>query len=294
MMFAQRYPELFDGIVAVAPAMRVAEGAAIAAAWTVQKLLAIAPRGADGQPVLARSLSNDDLEVVANAVLERCDADDGLKDGLVQRACTLDPAVLQCPGDKAPGCLARPQVDAVRDVMAGPRDSAGRSLYFGWPWDPGIAAPDWRNWTLGTAGDGQPPNARHITLMAGALGHEFVTPPDPSLSTINFDFDRDPSLEMEDYQRRIEATHGPASAAALSRLFLVPGMNHCSGGPATDAFDGLAAITRWVETGEAPERIVAHGTSGALEGLTRPLCRWPKVATYGSGEPSEERSFVCR
>ncbi len=335
MMFSQRYPERFDGIVAVAPAMRVAQGASIAASWTVQKLLAIAPRGADGKPLLAQSLTNDDLRVVADAVLARCDADDGLEDGLVQRPCALDPSVLQCPAAKAPGCLAKAQVDALRDVMAGPRDSAGRALYFGWPWDPGIAAPDWRNWTMGTAGEGQPPNARHITLIAGALGHEFATPPDPSLSTINFDFDRDPprlaafhriygtaddtrldgfrrrggkllffhgtadpifsSIEMEDYQRRIDATHGPTPAGAFSRLFLVPGMTHCSGGPATDAFDGLAAITRWVEMGEAPERIVARGTSGALEGASRPLCRWPKVAIHtGSGEPRDAGTFVCR
>jgi hypothetical protein len=192
MMFSQRFPSYFDGIVAVAPAMRVSEGATIAAAWTTQKLLAAAPRGADGKPVLAKALSDGDLKLVTNAVLERCDAADGLKDGLVQRACSFDPGVLQCSGAKTDACLAAPQVTALREVMAGPRNSAGKALYFGWPWDPGLAGADWRRWTLGTAGDGEPPNSRHLFLMSGALGHEFVTPPDPALTVLNFDVDRDP------------------------------------------------------------------------------------------------------
>jgi feruloyl esterase len=335
MMFSQRFPELFDGIAAVAPAMRVSEGATISAAWTVQKFLAIAPKGADGKPVLARALSDADLNLVANAVLERCDAADGLKDGLVQRACNFDPAVLQCAGEKTDACLAKAQVDALRDVMAGPRNRAGTPLYFGWPWDPGIAGADWRNWTLGFAPEGQPNNARHITLMAGALGYEFVTPPDPQLSTLNLDFDRDPprmqafhkvygtaddvaldgyrqrrgkllffhgtadpifsSIEMEDYMRRVNTKHGEAVAGEFARLFLVPGMNHCAGGPATDAFDGLSALTRWVEQGEAPERIVARGTSATFEGVARPLCRWPKAAIYkGSGDTKDAANFECR
>ncbi len=336
MMFSQRFPDLFDGIVAVAPAMRVSEGATIAAAWTVQKFSAAAPRGADGKPVLARALSDDDLKLVANKVLERCDAEDGLADGIVHKACRFDPAPLQCVGAKSASCLAKPQVDALAAVMAGPRNAAGKALYFGWPWDPGMAQPDWRNWTLGSAAEGQPPNARHITLMAGALGYEFVTPPDPTLTTLNFDFERDPSrmqafhkiydtaddvrldgyrrragkllffhgtadpifssIEVEDYQRRlVEAQGGEARAGELSRLFLVPGMNHCAGGLATDAFDGLGALVRWVEQGDAPERIVARGSAGALAGVARPLCRWPKTAVYrGSGDTRAAASFDCR
>lgn len=342
MMFSQRFPELFDGIVAVAPAMRVAEGATIAAAWTTQKLMAVAPRGSDGKPVLAKALSDAQLQRVAAAVLDRCDAQDGLKDGLVQRRCEVDPAALRCApgvagagGDSSRDCLSAAQADALRDVMAGPRNRAGQPLYVGWPWDPGLAAPGWRAWTLGSAGDGQAPDSRHVTLMSGALGHEFVTPPDPSLSVLNFDFERDParlqafhrvydtaddvrldsfrdrggkllmfhgkadpifsSFESEDYLRRVQATRGEAAASAFVRLFLVPGMNHCAGGPATDAFDGLAAIVDWVEQGRAPERVVARGSAGALQGVARPLCSWPSVAVYGgSGDVREAASFSCR
>jgi feruloyl esterase len=333
MMFSQRFPAFFDGIVAVAPAMRVSEGATISAAWTTQRLLGVAPAGADGKPVLARAFSDADLKLVAGAVLESCDAADGLADGLVQHtaACKVDVSRLQCGGDKNATCLSAPQVTALQDVMAGPRNAAGRALYFGWPWDPGIAAADWRNWTLGTAADGAP-NSRHVTLMSGALGHEFVTPPDPSLTVLNFDFERDPArmqafhreydtaddvqlrgyrqrggkllffhgmadpifsaTEMADYQQRLNATHG-ADTASFARLFLVPGMNHCAGGPATDAFDGLGAVVDWVEKGVAPQRIVARGTT-AMPDVSRPLCPWPQYARYkGSGDAKDAASFEC-
>ncbi len=333
MMFTQRFPGFFDGVVASAPAMRVSEGATIAAAWTVQKFMAIAPNGADGKPVLANAFTNANLERVARGVLDACDAADGLADGLVQdmATCKPDPAAWSCPagGD---GCLSGPQVNALREMVTGPRNRAGQALYFGWPWDPGLAAPDWRNWTLGTAQQGAP-NARHITLMAGALGHEFVTPPDPSLSTLNFDFERDPprmqafhrvydtaddvqlagyrarggklmffhgtadpifsALEMADYQQRLNAAHGAARAADFARTFMVPGMTHCAGGPATDSYDGLAAIVAWVEEGRAPERISARGTQ-MLPGVSRPLCPWPQVARYTGGDPKSEASFACK
>jgi feruloyl esterase len=332
MMFSQRFPDMFDGIVAVAPAMRVSEGASIAAAWTTQKLLGIAPGGADGKPVLARALSDGDLQAVARGVLQACDANDGLKDGLVQdvAACRFDPAALECRGAKAEGCLAPAQVSALREVMAGPRDSRGKPLYVDWPWDPGIAGADWRRWTLGTATEG-PANSRHVTLMAGAIGHEFVTPPDPSLGVLNFDFDRDPArmrafhevydtaddvdlygfrqrrgkllffhgvadpifsaAESIDYMQRLLRRNGDAGAG-FARLFLVPGMNHCSGGPATDEFDGLGAIERWVESGQAPVSIPARGSQG-LPGIARPLCAWPRVARYKSGPPQDASSFEC-
>ena len=329
MMFSQRFPAYFDGVIAVAPAMRVSEGATIAAAWTVQQLLAVAPAGADGQPVLAQALSDAQLQRVARAVLQRCDAADGLADGLVQdmAACRIAPAALQCPAGTAPA-----QARALTEVMAGPRNRSG-ALYFGWPWDPGIADAGWRAWTLGTAQQGAP-NARHITLMAGALGHEFVTPPDPRLSTLNFNFETDPArmaafhavydsaddvqlagfrqrggkllmfqgaadpifsaLESVDYLQCLQQAHGAAASAGFARNFIVPGMTHCSGGPATDAFDGLAALLQWVEQGQAPDRVLAQGSGTLPATLQRPLCPWPQVARYSSGDVNAAASFTCR
>jgi pimeloyl-ACP methyl ester carboxylesterase len=332
MMFTQRFPEIFDGVIAVAPAMRVSEGATIAAAWTVQKFLAVAPAGADGKPVLAKALEPAQLNRVAREIVERCDAADGLKDGLVHNPiCRIEPSTLLCPAG-GEGCLSAPQANALTAVMNGPQSSRG-ALYFGWPWDPGIAAPDWRNWTLGTAQTGAP-NARHVTLMSGALGYEFVTPPDTSLNVLNFDFERDPArmaafhavygsaddvqlagmrrrggklmivhgaadpifsaLESADYQGRINAVHGKARAAEFSRTFMVPGMNHCAGGPATDVFDGLAAMQAWVEQGQAPARLEARGSGSVPTTVSRPLCPWPSYAQYSGGDASSAASFVCR
>ena len=333
MMFTQRFPELFDGVIAQAPAMRVSQGATIAAAWTVQKLAAVAPTGADGRPVLAAALSDLQLQRVASEITDRCDAADGLVDGIVAETalCRIDPRRLACPagGD---GCLGPAQAQALAEVMAGPVNRDGGRLYFPWPWDPGIAHPGWRAWTLGTATTGAP-NARHVTLMSGALGFEFVTPPDPTLTVQNFDFERDPlrmqrfhrvygtaddvvlkgfqqrggklmlvhgmadsifsALETVDYQQRVVAAHGDSAASRFVRTFLVPGMNHCAGGPATDAFDGLSALVDWVERGQAPERLLARGTTG-LPGIARPLCAFPKIARYKGGDTASADSFECR
>jgi feruloyl esterase len=200
-------------------------------------------------------------------------------------------------------------------VMAGPRDAAGRALYAPWPWDPGISAPGWRAWMLGDASS----DARHASAEAAALGALYATPPDAKLTLGNFDFERDPqrlramhqlhdtaddvqlagfrarggklvllhgaadpvysAWDTVDYQRRANVAHGADAAAQFVRTFVVPGMNHCAGGPATDRFDALAAIVEWVEQGRPPQRIEARG-SAVLHDETRPLCPWPQVARY--------------
>ncbi len=79
------------------------------------------------------------------------------------------------------------------------------------------------------------------------------------------------------------------------RLFAVPGMNHCAGGPATDQFDAFAALVNWVEKGGAPDRIVATaGNASPWPGRTRPLCAFPKQARYkGSGSIEDAANFTC-
>jgi feruloyl esterase len=100
--------------------------------------------------------------------------------------------------------------------------------------------------------------------------------------------------EVIDYQKRVNDALGTARAAEFTRTYLVPGMAHCAGGPATDSFDGLSALVAWVEEGRAPQRIPARGTQ-VLPGVSRPLCPWPSVARYkGTGESNSESSFECR
>jgi pimeloyl-ACP methyl ester carboxylesterase len=148
-------------------------------------------------------------------------------------------------------------------------------------------------WKLGTS-QTSAPTAANATLMAGALAHEFFTPPGLAFAITRFDFDRDPArmeafsrvfdtdrdatlaefrkrggkllifhgtadpifsaLESIDYYQRLTRNNGgPETTSDWARLFLVPGMNHCAGGPATDSFDGLGAIVDWVEKWTAPE-----------------------------------------
>jgi feruloyl esterase len=173
--------------------------------------------------------------------------------------------------------------------------------------------------------------------MAGALAHEFFTPPDPAFAITGFDFDRDPArmeafsaifdtyrdatlaafrkrggkllifhgtadpifsaLESIDYYQRLTRNNGGAeSTARWARLFLVPGMNHCAGGPATDSFDGLAAIVNWVEQDAAPSRIAASArpSASSFAGRTRPLCAFPAYARYtGTGSVEDGANFTC-
>jgi feruloyl esterase len=336
MMFTQRFPSYFDGVIAIAPAMRVSKGATIAAAWDTQHLQSVAPPDADGNPILSRALTDTDLGILRQGILDACDADDGLTDGLVSNpaACAFDVSSLECADGRSDACLAPPQVDALQKMFAGPRDSAGNPLYASWPWDAGIGHPanDWRTWRLGTS-DTADANSIHALLMQDALQRHFVTPPDPSLSIYEFDFDSDPARmdanewiagtaddaelapfkagggklllahgladpifsphDTIDYYERLSRIHGD-EATDFSRLFLIPGMSHCQGGAATDSWDGLAAIVDWVENDRAPERIDASGTTVFPE-RTRPLCPYPRYARYdGSGDPESAASFVCR
>lgn len=79
------------------------------------------------------------------------------------------------------------------------------------------------------------------------------------------------------------------------RLFMVPGMQHCSGGPGPNTFDMLTALENWVEKGQAPKRVIAsHITAGVVD-RTRPLCVYPKVAAYtGTGSTDDAANFKCK
>jgi len=78
-------------------------------------------------------------------------------------------------------------------------------------------------------------------------------------------------------------------------MFMVPGMDHCGGGPGPNMFDAFGPLVNWVEHHHPPETIVAsHMTNGAVD-RTRPLCPYPKTAQYrGQGSTDDAANFVCR
>ncbi|MBC8057856.1 MAG: tannase/feruloyl esterase family alpha/beta hydrolase [Rhizobiales bacterium] len=160
-------------------------------------------------------------------------------------------------------------------------------------------------------------NATNATYAENALS--FMTPPDASqLGTLKnrgakvmaYHGTSDPIFSSDDTTAWYEAlrTANGGEAANFARFYRVPGMTHCSGGPATDQFDMLTPLVAWVENGVAPESVVASargaGNAGGVNAdlpagwsadRTRPLCPYPKLARYkGSGSIESADSFSCQ
>jgi feruloyl esterase len=330
MLAAQRLPLEFDGVVAGNPSYNLTR-VAINQIWSLQTVTRIAPKDASGTPDLSRAFSDVQLKAVSNAVLQKCDALDGLRDGMINdfQACHFDPKPMVCGSARAPPagqCLTTAQADALKAIFGGARNSRGESLYGTFPYDTGVASAAWRGMHLGS--NGNPP--ANATLGRDTLRNFAMTPPAPALDPLHFDFDRDVARTAETaaindadgtlhtsfarHGGKMLVYHGLSDQAmatgaltdwyehvtprdaqgpqAWARLFLIPGMTHCGGGQSTDQFDMLAAIQEWVEKGRAPDRIIASGK--AFPGLTRPLCPFPKVARFDGGAANEERSFSCR
>ena len=88
---------------------------------------------------------------------------------------------------------------------------------------------------------------------------------------------------------------GAARTDTAARLFMAPGMAHCSGGPGPNQADWLAALEQWVERGVAPTRIVASRSANGVVDRTRPLCAYPQVAVYnGKGTTNDAGNFSCK
>jgi feruloyl esterase len=116
---------------------------------------------------------------------------------------------------------------------------------------------------------------------------------DPSISPLNtINYYESVVALLQGQKSRAEAER---QAQEFIRLFMVPGMLHCGGGPGPNTFDMLSALESWVEKGRAPERVLAsHSTSG-VQDRTRPLCVYPKVAVYtGRGSTDDAANFACQ
>ena len=225
MAFAQLYPDEFDGIVAAAPGFSLPR-AALAEAWDVQSIAEAEPASAGTQSSLAARLAqfptvfaDADLAVARDTVLDACDADDGLKDGMILDfdQCTMAKVApkLQartCPANQTEGCLTAAQVRGLLKIFAGPKTPGGKALYSPWQWDAGIASPGWRIWKIGSA-DGKVP-ALNIVLGGPSLASVFTTPPTPISGTpldafgfqLGFDLTRDGA--------KIDATNAQFSRSA--------------------------------------------------------------------------------
>jgi feruloyl esterase len=310
---AQRYPEDYDGIIAGAPANYWTHLTA-ATVWV----------GAATHKDPASFIPPEKYRVIHQAVVEACDAVDGLKDGLIDdpRRCHFDPKTIECSGTDASTCLTAPQVEAVKKIY-GPATNprTGEAIF------PGLEPGSELGWAL-MAGGKEPSEIgmaefRNIVYhdanwdwrtfdfdkgvaLAEKVDNNTITANDPNLKQffshggklLMYHGWTDPLIAPENsihyYTSVLDKMGGASKAGASIRLFMVPGMDHCGGGEGPNAFDSVGVIEQWVEQGNAPaQMIAAHSSAGKVD-RTRPLCTYPEVAKYkGSGSIDEAASFLC-
>ena len=308
---AVRFPTDFDAVIAGAPAvnwMRLHAGR-IALNQVVNR-------------TQAHVIPSDKYALLQNAVVQACDALDGVADGVLEnpRACRFDPAVLQCGAGNGANCLTPPQVETARSFYAAVRHPlSGEIVMSGL--EPGterlwgaIGGPqplgtsieafryvvfgdqrwDWRRFNLASdlerasrvdngVLDSSDPDLRPFFERGGKLllYHGWSDPQIPAGNTIDF-FDR------------VVGVAGSEAVGRSVQLYMVPGMNQCTGGTGVDTFDTVGAINQWLVTGQAPASIpAARVVDGVIE-RTRPLCPYGQVAEWnGSGSISDAAAFTC-
>jgi hypothetical protein len=260
-----------------------------------------------------------------------------------QRQFRLERDVPTCRGARDGTCLTALQKQVIGNIHAGARTSDGAPIYASFPYDPGIVGADWATWEFlfslaldplssGTVFSTPPaflPSAltASVDTLAGAIhasdsvftesAMQFMTPPNPSdLSTLKYRGAKvivyhgtaDAVFSYNDtvsWYYNLAAANG-RHPGSFARLYNVPGMGHCSGGPATDQFDLLTPLVRWVEQGQAPGAVTARargpGSAGEVNpevpadwspARTRPLCPHPQVARFLGGSLESAASFVC-
>lgn len=319
LMAAQRYPDDFDAIIAGAPALNLT-WIANSFANVTQKMY---PNPKDlSTPVLNKA----DRDALGKAVLAKCDATDGLSDGVVSdpRACSFDPKVLACKGGDKDGCLDKGELAAAQAIYNGPGKGhgvgfpvGGESDIAGWlPWLVGgkdmiakgmpslgygfstgllgyITAQD-KDWSYANYNPAKP------HPLAGFF-HATLSADNPDLSAFRkkggkllmfhgwADSALSANMSLDYYGKVLEKD---ASAANDVKLFMLPGVLHCSGGPGPDQIDYLTALDKWSGGGAAPEELTAGFSKG---GGARKVCAWPKKAVFtGQGDGRDPAQFECR
>ena len=309
---AQRFPADYDGIVAGAPANN----------WTpLMTGLLWAGRATLGDQ--ASRIPAEKFGVLNRAALTACDAQDGVADGVIEdpRSCRVDPQVVLCKAADGADCLTAAQVEAARKIYGSATNPrTGEALF------PGLPPGSELGW--GAAAGGPAP------FPIPDSHFKYVVFEDPTWDFRTLDFDRDVALAQRvdngtltavnpdlnafvtrggklliyhgwndqlitahnsvNYYESVRSTLGAARTDAAVRLFMAPGMAHCSGGPGPNQADWLGALEQWVERGVAPSRIIASRRTNAAVDRTRPLCPYPQVARYGGkGSTDDAANFSC-
>ena len=337
LMEAQRFPSDYDGIIAGAPANRWTH-LLTQAAWDMQATMQDS----------ASYIPASKLPAIEAAALARCDALDGVKDGVIDDPirCHFDPSELLCKATESDSCLTGPQVAALTKIYAGPRTSGGQQVMPGFPPGGETGGGGWGLWITG------PTPGKSLQFAFGTQFFGNMVYSKAGWDCRTFDVDRDlkaadektaallnaadpdltrfkersgklilyhgwndaaiPAGNTINYYQSVLTKMGANTAAEFVRLFMVPGMQHCAGGPGPDMFGQLgvakgdpnhdldAALERWVEQGVAPDQVIAskfRSGSDPASGVsrTRPLCSYPSVAHWkGTGSTDDATNFVCK
>ncbi len=311
MILSQRYPTVFNGIISGDPAMRTGLSNLAIGRWIPIMFNQVAPKDANGKPVIEQAITDNDRKLIKDALMKKCDAKDGVADGLISDplACDFDPETLACKGDKNDSCLAPEKAAAIKKALGGPKTSSGTQVYAGFLYDAGLTnGPPFRG--LLSPGPGIfGPATTDMTMDVDKEALAAIQPLVDSMSTnltafsahggklIFYHGDSDPwfsPLDTFGYYKDMAAANGGLDAVSKwSQFYFVPGMSHCGGGQALDQFDLLGAIVNWVEKGAVPTSVIATGK--AFPGRSRPLCAYPKHAHYkGQGDTEDAANFECR
>jgi feruloyl esterase len=315
---AQRYPQLFDGIAAGGAIFDLTGNSAIHGLWLLQTT-----RDERGRAVIDR----DKLPLLEQHVMGQCDDLDGVADGVVSRPtlCRPQPVALQCDGKDTARCFTAGEVKAIRRLYQG-ATADGRQLFPGIP--PGSERL-WSTWIVGSDDErawGERAAEGTLRLTYGIprsmpfnphdydLGQELVSlrrlspvldATDPDLSGLAraggklfyYHGLADPLIlegRVRQYYAEAAAVVGEEQLRRFARFVLVPGQGHCweQPGRVADEFNPLAVIDRWVESGEAPDEVIADYTG---EGRPRSakLCPYPGFARFQGGDAARAESFRC-
>lgn len=320
LMEAQRYPSDFNGIVAGDPASNWSH-LETAVAWNYQAMAATPDSW----------LSPEKLKAIHTEAVRQC----GDADGVIENpeGCRFDPSKIRCEAGDAPGCLTSAQLAALRNIYSGPRNPrTGASILGGFSPGGEDSPQGWVRWFTGTV-----PNDRKTAAYGIASNFfRYLVRADADYDFLSMNFDADvaeadkkaaqiinsrnpdlshfkklggkliqyhgwadpaiPALDSIDYYKSVQARMG--RTGNFYRLFMAPGMLHCSNGNGPNVLATLPAIRAWVEAGQAPDRILAtkyqdNDPKKQIE-RTRPLCVYPARAQWdGTGDKSRADSFRC-
>jgi feruloyl esterase len=338
LMEAQRFPQDYEGILAGAPAYN----------W-VNLISRAADLGRRILTVPANNLPVAKIPTLASAVLAACHRNEPgpfLQDA---RACHFNPETLRCKGADSNACFTQAQINSIKAIYAASKFADGREEYPGFAPGGELGQNGWEGW-IATPDDGHSEGSKYATGFFRDMVFS-----DPNWQLASYDLDRDSKIAEEkvgpvldatnpdlsafekrggklilyhgwndpaisafgtiDYVKQVEKTMGAAESAKFVRLFLVPGMQHCAGGPGpadfgqfgfgpqpdlNDAAHNItAALMGWVEAGKAPEQVIGMGiVDGPGDPKDRtfsePICAYPKEAKYsGTGDRRLAGSYAC-